>query len=124
MMVMFQALRGMPQGSVGRVTKYYVTWRDMERHATLVESNTATFQGHVVDMLKRSPICISLPIHCLNLCYSLGSYSLIALYSLFRVDDGGIIMALLQRVTSCQLQLITQEYDLETPFQYLRSCMP
>ena len=43
---------------------------------------------------------------------------------LFHIDDVGFIMALLQRITSCQLQLIIQEDDLETPFQYLRACMP
>jgi hypothetical protein len=33
-------------------------------------------------------------------------------------------MALLQRITSFRLQLIIQEDDLETPFQYLGACMP
>ena len=40
------------------------------------------------------------------------------------VDDVGNIMAFLQLVTSCRLQLIIQEADPETPFWYLRVCMP
>ena len=43
---------------------------------------------------------------------------------LSHVNDVGNIMALLQPVTSCRLQLIIQEVDLETPFWYLRACMP
>ena len=43
---------------------------------------------------------------------------------LFHVDDVGNILALLQQITSRWLQLIIQEDDLETPFQYLRAYMP
>ena len=35
---------------------------------------------------------------------------------LFRVDDVGITMALFRQITSCKLQLIVQEGDLETYF--------
>ena len=45
-------------------------------------------------------------------------------YLLFRVNDAGIIMALLRRITSCRLQLIIREDDLETSSQYLGACMP
>lgn len=45
-------------------------------------------------------------------------------YLLFRVDDVGIIMALLWRIASCRLHLIIREDGLENYFQYLRSCMP
>jgi len=65
-----------------------------------------------------------LPIHCLTFCHSAGSYSFIPLYSLFRVDDEGIIMDLLRWVISYRLQFIIQENNLETPFQYLRDWMP
>lgn len=52
-----------------------------------VDSNVATLRSHVTNMFKRSPICILLPIHYLTFCHSLGSYSFIPLYSLFRVND-------------------------------------
>ena len=42
---------------------------------------------------------------------------------LFRVVDGGNIMALLRRISSCRRQHIIQEEDLGT-FQCLRACMP
>lgn len=48
----------------------------------------------------------------------------IPLYSLFHVNNGGFFMALLRWVTSCWLQLIIWEDDLETPFPYLRDDMP
>lgn len=44
---------------------------------------------------------------------------IIPLYSLFRVDDEGIIMTLLRWVTSYRLQLIIQGDNLETPFSTL-----
>jgi len=81
-----------------------------------VESNVATLQSHVANIFKRRHIYSLLPIHCLTLYRSPRSYSFIPLYSLFHVDDEGFIMALLRRVTSCRLQLIIQEDDLETPF--------
>ena len=43
---------------------------------------------------------------------------------MFRVDDVGKFMALLRQITSCRLQLIIQEDDLEMPFQYLGDSMP
>ena len=43
-------------------------------------------------------------------------------YLLFRVNDMGIIMALLWWITSYRLQLIIQEGDLETSSQYLGAC--
>ena len=46
------------------------------------------------------------------------------LIPLSRVDDVGNIMALLRLITSCRLQLIIQEADLETLFWYPRACMP
>lgn len=50
--------------------------------------------------------------------------NIIPIYSLFCVDDGGFIIAFLRRVTCFRLQLIIQENDLGSPFQYLRAGMP
>ena len=53
-------------------------------------------------------------IHLVSVCiYSDKLHHITLLYK-FRVDDGGFIMALLQRVFSCRPQHIVQELDLET----------
>lgn len=58
--------------------------------------------------------------YCLNIvwicCHSLESNLPNLLHLLFRVDDVGHIMALLRWITSCRLQFIIHEDDLESSF--------
>ena len=54
----------------------------------------------------------------------MNAFTIILRYPMFRVDDVGNIMARLQWIASCRLQLIIRESDLETPSRCLGACMP
>ena len=85
------------------------------------ESNAAKLLCRAKLICSREVVQESYLSYCVSFVPTLFCYT--NLYTLFRVADEGIIMALLRRISSCRRQHIIQERDLGT-LQYLRACMP
>ena len=74
-------------------------------------------------MFKRSPFCQTSSTY-ITSSVAIPNHSYHLNYLLFHVDDVGFLMAIIWWITSCQLQLIIREGDLETFVQYLGACIP